>query len=285
MDILVTGSNGQLGSTLQEMAAEWQQHRFLFASRDDLDITSEKDVKQFFKDQKVDCLINCAGYTAVDAAEGDAATAGLVNAKGAGILADAAASHNALMIHISTDYVFDGTSCRPYTESDSANPKSVYGKSKLNGELEVIFNAKSSVIIRTSWLYSTHGHNFLKAIRNKAQTEKSLQVVYDQVGTPTYAVDLAGAIMHIIPKLPSKCRGEIYNYSNEGVASWFDVAKEIVDFDGVECPVTPVMTKERPPVAQRPHFSVLNKTRIKKDFGLSIPHWRDSLRACLRKMT
>ncbi len=281
MKILVTGSKGQLGFALQELARSYEKYQFVFVDKDVLDISSAGAVEDFFKQHKPDVLINCAGYTAVDAAEGDVQEAMLVNARGAGILAEAAGSASALMVHISTDYVFDGKGYRPYTERDPANPKTVYGKSKLEGELEVIFNAKRSVIIRTSWLYSRHGHNFMKTVLNKAGTEKFLRVVFDQTGTPTYADDLAAAIMHMLPRVPSRTRGEIYNFSNEGVCSWYDFARAIVDIRGLECKIIPVLSREFKTAAARPHYSVLDKSRIKKDFDLEIPYWRDSLQRCL----
>ncbi len=244
-------------------------------------MTCSDAVDMFFSKQQVDCVINCAGYTAVDLAEEDMAGASALNVRAARLLAEATARSNALLLHVSTDYVFDGTSCRPYTEGDTANPRSVYGKTKLDGELEVIFNAKRSVIIRTSWLYGKHGHNFVNTVLGKAEKGEPLKVVCDQVGTPTSTVDLAHAIMEILPGLPPRIRGEIYNYSNEGVASWYDVAQAIVELKGFNARVEPVYTKEMPVKAARPPYSVLNKSRIKKEFGLKIPHWRESLRKVL----
>jgi dTDP-4-dehydrorhamnose reductase len=220
----------------------------------------------------------------VDKAEDDKAQASLLNSTITKYLAEASSKVGALMIHVSSDYVFEGKNFKPYSENDTANPKSAYGKTKLDGEIEVMFNAKRAIIIRTSWLYSVNGTNFVKTILQKAKTEPELKVVFDQIGTPTYARDLAKAILDIIPKIPSKIRGEIYNYSNEGVASWFDLAKAILEIKGLNCPVQPVLSKEFKQLAQRPHYSVLNKTKIKKDFGIEIPYWRDSLKECLAKL-
>ncbi len=284
MKILVTGSNGQLGRALSKEASLYPDHQFLFTDVSELDITSAEAVKRFFSVNKPDCVINCAAYTAVDQAESDQPTANQLNATAVRHLAEASAKGGALMIHISTDYVFDGKSSRPYTESDSTNPKTIYGKSKLNGELEVIFNTSRSVIIRTSWLYSEYGHNFVKAIMAKASKGEILRVVSDQAGTPTYATDLAKAILDIIPHLPSGIRGKIYNYSNEGICSWYDFAHAIIEFLGCENEVVPVSSKDFKTTAVRPHYSVLDKTSIKKDFGLLIPHWRQSLRQCVQQL-
>lgn len=284
MKILVTGGKGQLGQALREVSAAYNNYQFLFTDKEELDITDESAVKPFFKNNKPDCVINCAGYTAVDLAEEEMADAKLLNARGAAVLSEAAAGINALMVQISTDYVFDGTSHRPYTEHDPASPKSVYGKTKLDGEVEVILNSTRSVIIRTSWLYAPYGHNFVKTILQKAQTGKELRVVCDQIGNPTYAPDLAKAICDMLPAIPSKTRGEIYHYSNEGVCSWFDFAKAITEIKGLDCKITPVMSKEYKTAAARPHYSVLDKSRIRKEYGLDIPYWRDSLRLCLERL-
>ncbi len=284
MNILVTGSKGQLGREFQDLEVEYKDYRFRFTDKDDLDITSADALAGYFKQNTIDCVINCSGYTSVDAAEENVEAAKLLNARAVGQLAEASASVNALLVHISTDYVFDGKSSRPYTENNPANPRSVYGKSKLDGELEVILNAKRSVIIRTSWLYSPYGQNFMKTVLSKVKQEKSLNVVFDQVGTPTYAADLAKTILDILPRLPEKIRGEIYNYSNEGACSWYDFAHAIIEIEGLYCKLSPVLSKELKTAASRPHYSVLDKSRIKKAFGLEIPYWRDSLKRCLERL-
>ena len=281
MNILVTGANGQLGSELKALAEAYPSYHILFTDKDELDVTDEDKIYKFLKKHAIQCLINCAAYTAVDKAEDNRDDAMLLNATATRYLAEATARVNALMIHISTDYVFDGHGHKPYAEGDTANPKTIYGKTKLDGEIEVIFNAKRAIIIRTSWLYSSHGQNFVRTILNKARAEHSLRVVFDQIGTPTYAADLAKAILDMLPKVPAKVRGEVYNYSNEGIASWYDFAKAIVDMKGVECEISPLLSKEIQTKAVRPHYTVLDKSRIKREYGLVIPHWRDSLARCL----
>lgn len=284
MNLLVTGSNGQLGSEFRDLAPAYPAFRFFFTDKEELDVTDGEAVLRYLKKQGIDCLVNCVGYTAVDRAEDDRAGASLLNTLAARVLAEATAKAGAIMVHVSTDYVFEGKGFRPYTEGDTANPKTIYGKTKLEGEIEVIFNAKKALIIRTSWLYSTYGHNFLKTILEKCRTEKELRVVYDQVSTPTYARDLAKAILDIIPRVPQKIRAEVYNYSNEGVGSWYDFAKAILEISGLDCKLVPVLSKDIQAAAIRPHYSVLDKSRIKKDFQLEIPHWRDSLRECMQKV-
>jgi dTDP-4-dehydrorhamnose reductase len=284
MNILVTGSNGQLGSELRDLEKEYSNHKFFFTDVNELDITNAEKTIQILKSNKIEAVINCAAFTAVDKAESQKSEATLINATGAKNMAMACAKVNALLIHISTDYVFEGKNFKPYTENDTAGPKTTYGKSKLDGEIEVIFNAKRALIFRTSWLFSSHGNNFVKTIYEKAKKEKELKVVYDQIGNPTYAGDLARAILEIIPNVPQKIRTEIYNFSNEGVASWYDFAHAIVSIKKLPCKVTPVLSKEFPTEAVRPFYSVLNKSRVKQDFGITLPHWRDSLEVCLSKI-
>jgi len=284
MNVLVTGSKGQLGSEIKALESNYPKYKFFFTDIEELDITKEEDILKYVKSNKIEVLINCAAYTAVDKAESDKPQAMLINATAVKYLAQVCGKTNTLLIHISTDYVFEGKSFKPYTENDTASPKSIYGKTKLDGEIEVIFNAKRALIFRTSWLYSSYGKNFVKTIAEKAKTTKELKVIYDQIGTPTYAGDLAKAILDIIPKVPSKIRTEIYNYSNEGVASWYDFAKAIVDINNLDCHIEPILTKDFTTEAQRPHYTVLNKSRVKKDFGIDIPHWRDSLSVCLSKL-
>lgn len=284
MNILVTGSNGQLGSEFQELAKEFSQYNFFFTDINDLDISDIEKTGKYLKTNKIEVIVNCAAFTAVDLAETQKPDAMLVNATGVKNLAQMAAKQNALLIHISTDYVFEGKNFRPYTENDTASPKTTYGKTKLDGEIEVIFNAKRALIIRTSWLYSSFGNNFVKTIVSKCASEEQINVVFDQIGNPTYAADLARAILEIIPRVPAKIRTEVYNYSNEGVASWYDFAQAIVDIRKSSCKITPILTKDFPTPALRPHYTVLNKSRIKKDFNIEIPHWRTSLEKCLAKL-
>jgi len=282
MNILVTGSLGQLGNEFQALAPQYKDFKFFFTDKEDLDITKTDKLEKFVKSNKINCIINCAAYTSVDQAENDKPNATLLNATAVKNMAEIASQANALLIHFSSDYVFDGKNFKPYTENDTAAPKTIYGKTKLDGEIEVIFNAKRALIFRTSWLYSSFGNNFVKTIFEKAKSSKSLDVVFDQIGTPTYARDLAMAVLNIIPKVNPKIRTEIYNYSNEGVASWYDFAWEIVAMSGFKCKVNPILTKDYPTPAQRPSFSLLNKSKVKKDFSLEIPHWKDSLQECLK---
>ena len=282
MKILVTGSNGQLGSELKKISELYNNYSFLFTDINELDITEKDQVEKYVKKNKVECIINCAAYTSVEQAENDKANASLLNSTAVKNVAEAAAKANALLVHFSTDYVFDGTSHKPYFEGDTASPKNAYGKTKFEGEIEVLFNAKRALIIRTSWLYSSFGNNFVKTILDKAKTEKNINVVYDQIGTPTYAADLARAVLEIIPNVKPKIRTEIYNYSNEGVASWYDFAKAIVEIKNLKCKVNPVTSKHFQSIATRPHYSVLSKSRIKTDYNLIIPYWRDSLKECLK---
>jgi dTDP-4-dehydrorhamnose reductase len=282
MNILVTGCNGQLGSEIQKLAAEHKAFKFFFTDINELDITIPEKIEKFVKANKIECVINCAAFTDVEQAEVDRNKASLINTTAVKHLAEVCAKSDALLIHFSTDYVFDGKNHRPYFEGDTASPKNVYGKSKFEGEIEILFNAKRAIIIRTSWLYSSFGSNFVKNILEKAKSNKHVDVIYDQVGTPTYARDLAKAVLHIIPITKPKMRTEIYNFSNEGVTSWYDFAKAIVDIKKINCEVRPVLTKHFPSNTQRPHYSVLNKSRIKNDFEINIPHWMDSLRECLQ---
>jgi dTDP-4-dehydrorhamnose reductase len=284
MNILVTGSQGQLGSELQDLAKDYPKYTFFFTDIKELDITNEDQIARFVKSNKIETIINCAAYTAVDKAESDKQQAMLVNATAVKYLAQVCGKSNILLIHFSTDYVFEGKSFKPYTENDTASPKSIYGKTKLDGEIEVIFNARRALIFRTSWLYSAYGNNFVKTIAEKAKSTKELKVVFDQIGSPTYAGDLAKAILDIIPKVPSKIRTEIYNFANEGVASWYDLAQAIIDIRKSDCKVEPVLSKDYPTDAQRPFYTVLNKSRVKKDFGITIPYWRTSLEKCLEKI-
>ncbi|MFW5793127.1 MAG: dTDP-4-dehydrorhamnose reductase [Bacteroidota bacterium] len=281
MNILVTGSNGQLGKEIQQLSKKYDSFKFFFTDIAELDITKEEKLGKYLKTNKIECIINCAAFTNVEQAENDKANASAINTNAVKNIAEAASKANALLIHFSTDYVFDGKNFKPYTEGDTASPKNIYGKSKFDGEIEVVFNAKRAIIIRTSWLYSAHGHNFVKSILEKAKSNSKLDVVYDQIGTPTYAADLAKAVLDMIPMVKSKIRTEIYNYSNEGVASWYDFAKAITDIKKIKCHINPVLTKDFPSNANRPHYSVLNKSRIKNDFKLDIPYWRDSLKECL----
>ena len=282
-NILVTGSKGQVGSELQELADE-HKYNFYFTDRDSLDITDKKQIETFVNTNDINIIINAAAYTAVDKAEEDAVNADSVNHLSVKYLAEIAKEKNIKLIHISTDYIFDGKNYKPYNEDDTTNPQGIYGTTKLAGETTMqAIKPKNSIIIRTSWVYSSYGANFVKTMLRLGKERDSLGVIFDQVGTPTYAKDLAKAILDIIPKV-SNDRVETYHYSNEGVLSWYDFAKEIMRMAKIECHINPIETKEYPTPATRPHYSLLNKAKIKKEFNIEIPYWKDSLDACLKTL-
>jgi dTDP-4-dehydrorhamnose reductase len=282
--ILVTGANGQLGTELRLLAPEFTTYSFLFTDVAELDITRASEVDSFVGREKPGAIINCAAYTAVDKAEQESDLAYLVNATAAGNLARAAFAHNSFLVHISTDYVFDGRSCIPYTENDPTHPVSKYALSKHSGEEQVLSLARHAMIIRTSWLYSEFGNNFVKTILRVGKERGLMNIVYDQTGSPTYARDLAFTILEILPKGAATPGVDIFHYANEGVASWYDFAKAIVEFSGIDCRISPIETKDYPLPAARPAFSVFNKAKIKQTYGIEIPYWRDSLRQCLMRM-
>ena len=279
-NILVTGSNGQVGRELQALSSVYE-YNFYFTDRDSLDITDKYVVETFVKNNAIDIIINAAAYTAVDKAEEDKENADKVNHLATKYLAEIAKEHACKLIHISTDYVFDGKNYKPYNEDDITNPNSVYGATKLAGEKAMQkVNPKNSIIIRTSWVYSSYGANFVKTMLRLGKERDSLGVIFDQVGTPTYAKDLARTILDILPQINNEVV-EIYHYSNEGVLSWYDFAKEIMRMAKIECKINPIETKDYPTPAMRPHYSLLNKAKIKKDFSITIPYWKDSLDKCL----
>ena len=287
MNILVTGSNGQLGSEIKDVAASYKSFRFFFMDFPALDICNSSELDIFIAKNKIDTVINCAAYTAVDAAEENAVIAEQVNGAGVLNLVHALAKVKGKLIHISTDYVFDGSGFLPYQESDSINPIGVYGKTKRIGELAVINGNIDGIVIRTSWLYSAYGTNFVKTMRRLGKERNKLDVIYDQLGTPTNASDLAKTCLDILAfskETNINAKGNVYHYSNEGVASWYDFAKAIMELGEIECEVRPVETKNYPTAAKRPHFSVLNKAKIKNDFEIEIPYWRASLARCISKL-
>jgi dTDP-4-dehydrorhamnose reductase len=285
MNILVTGSNGQLGSEIKDIAAMYKSFHFFFMDLPALDICNSSQLNIFIKQNNIDTVINCAAYTSVDAAEQNSVIAEQVNGAGVLNLVDALAKVNGKLIHISTDYVFDGSAFLPYQESDRINPMGVYGKTKRNGELAVISSDIDAIVIRTSWLYSAHGTNFVKTMRRLGKEKKELDVIYDQIGTPTNASDLARVCLEILSYSKQlNTKGNVYHYSNEGIASWYDFAMAIMDLEGISCKVKPIETKDYPTAARRPHFSVLNKTKIKNDFQIEIPYWRTSLARCISKL-
>ncbi|MBE3606324.1 dTDP-4-dehydrorhamnose reductase [Campylobacter sp. RM13119] len=283
LNILVTGSNGQIGSEIRELASNYE-YKFFFTDRTSIDITNKDNIRNFCQTNSINAIINCAAYTAVDRAESDIENADLVNRKAVKKLSLVAKELGIKLVYISTDYVFDGKNYKPYTEEYQTNPQSVYGKSKLDGETEMRnINPLNSIIIRTSWVYSYYGNNFVKTMLRLGKEKESLGVIYDQVGTPTYAKDLAKAILDIIPQI-SNNKVEIYNYSNEGVLSWYDFAKEIMKMAKLPCKINPIETSEYPTPAKRPHFSLLNKSKIKSKFNVVIPYWKDGLDDCLKRL-
>jgi len=282
MNILVTGCNGQLGNEIQLLEREYPQHQWYNTDVQELDITDVNAIRQFVLEHQIDGIINCAAYTAVDKAEEQEELCTKLNAEAPAYLASAVGSRGGWMIQISTDYVFDGTSHVPYVEDDDTCPNSVYGRTKLVGELNVQKLCEKSMIIRTAWLYSTFGNNFVKTMIRLGKERSELGVIFDQIGTPTYAHDLAHVIMTVVRKgiVPG-----VYHFTNEGVISWYDFAKAIHRIAGIKtCHVKPLHTAEYPTPARRPHYSVLDKTKIKKVYGIEIPYWEDSLRDCIEKL-
>jgi len=283
--VLVTGSKGQLGSEIRDLSREYPDFQFDFIDIDELDLTNSEAVRDFFARTHFDFCINCSAYTAVDKAEDEQEMAMAVNFTAVKNLAALLAREKTFLVHISTDYVFDGKNHKPYLESDPVSPRSVYGLSKLKSEEAVLESDANAVIIRTSWLYSAYGHNFVKTILRLAKERDTLTVVADQVGTPTYAGDLARAILEMISTTNLPESKQIYHFSNEGVTSWYDFARAIVDESGLNCKILPIETKDFPTKAARPFYSVLNKRKIKQDFQIKIPYWRDSLKTVLKIVT
>lgn len=281
--VLVTGAKGQLGTSILQAGLGGYPLQLTGIDREDLDLTSDKDVRAYFRHQQVDYVINCAAYTQVDLAEQHSGAAFAMNAGLPALLAELSGK-SFRIIHISTDYVFDGVSPVPYTESAIPNPLSVYGKSKLEGEQELV-DRDNAMVIRSSWLYSEYGNNFARTMIRLGREKKRLDVVFDQTGSPTYAPDLARAILHIISHAEQgRFPSGIFHFSNEGVCSWFDFAWEIMQLAGLSCDVFPIRTEEYPLPAPRPEYSVLDKSKIKKYFGLTIPYWKDSLKIAIKRM-
>ena len=282
MNILITGCNGQLGNEMQLLEKENPQHTYFNTDVAELDITDQEAINKFVADKEIDGIVNCAAYTAVDKAEDNEALCQKLNAEAPAYLAYAIGQRGGWMIQISTDYVFDGTQHTPYVEDDETCPNSVYGRTKLVGELNVQKFCEQSMIIRTAWLYSTFGNNFVKTMIRLGKEKPELGVIFDQIGTPTYARDLAVAIFTAINQgiVPG-----VYHFSNEGVISWYDFTKAIHRIAGITtCKVRPLHTAEYPTPANRPHYSVLDKTRIKTVYGLDIPYWEESLAECIAKL-
>ncbi len=278
MNILVTGGNGQLGNSIQKISAKYPEHKFIFTDVPEVDITDLNLLRNLVKKESIGAIINCAAFTAVDKAESCEELAGKINIDGPKNLAIAAHEVGAKLVHISTDYVFGGKNCLPLKESDETAPIGVYGKTKRQGEIEVEKSGCDAIVIRTAWLYSEYGNNFVKTMLRLGKERESLNVVYDQIGTPTYATDLACAIMTLLNK---GIKGfETYHFSNEGVISWFDFTKAIFEIAGYNTKVGAIESFEYPTAAERPAYSVLNKRKI-REAGVSVPYWKDSLKECM----
>ena len=288
-NILVTGANGQVGSELKALASQYPDFSFDFVGREELDITDEAAVLSYFESKKFAYCLSCAAYTAVDKAEEEKNMAMLVNTVGAKNLAFAAEKTGGRMIHLSTDYVYHNSQNTPFVETDETNPQCIYAESKLAGDRTVLNINSKNLVIRTSWVYSTFGNNFVKTMLRLGSDRDKLTVIFDQIGTPTYAYDLAKAMLDILVKIENKTVateeiGGVYHYSNEGVTSWYDFATAIFRIENIDCKVSPIETKDYPTAAKRPHFSLLNKAKIKKEFNLEIPHWEASLAECLKAL-
>jgi dTDP-4-dehydrorhamnose reductase len=282
MNILITGCNGQLGNEMQLLEKENPQHQYFNTDVAQLDITNPEAIEEFVSNNAIDIIVNCAAFTAVDKAESSQELCHLLNAKAPEYLAAAVAKRGGYLVQVSTDYVFDGTNHTPYTEDEATCPNSVYGSTKLEGEKLAMAACANTMIIRTAWLYSTFGNNFVKTMIRLGQEKPELGVIFDQIGTPTYAGDLAAAIMAAINHgiVPG-----IYHFSNEGVISWYDFTKAIHRIAGItSCHVKPLHTAEYPTPAARPHYSVLDKTKIKQTYGIEIPYWEESLEKCVAKL-
>ena len=306
--ILVTGKNGQLGQSLQKLVEDSSLSLgmtagmvFTFVGRDELDLTFSDSISAFFSNQRFDAIINCAAYTAVDKAESEPKLADQINHIAVAQLAEIAKQQAIPLIHISTDYVFNGQNFKPYVETDVTEPQNVYGLTKLKGEQAMQASGCAGAIIRTSWVYSEFGSNFVKTMLRLGKERDSLNVIFDQVGSPTYATDLANAILKLLchlersegstsntqdssPLAQNDGGMEIYHFSNEGVCSWYDFAKAIFVCSAIDCEVSPIETKDYPTPAKRPHYSLMNKAKIKQIPGLVVPYWRDSLKNCLKEL-
>ncbi|WP_066627565.1 dTDP-4-dehydrorhamnose reductase [Labilibacter marinus] len=284
-NILITGGNGQLGQCLASFQALYPEHDYTITDVDDLNICNGDEIIEFTKEGKFDYLINCAAYTAVDKAEHEQVAAKKINADAVKNIGVAAKLNNFKVIHISTDYVFDGRAFKPYSEDAVTIPESFYGQSKLLGEKFLLEEQPDSMVIRTAWLYSEFGNNFVKTMLKLGQEREELKIVADQIGSPTYAKDLAEVVLEVITKIEKDSfpfEPGIYHYSNEGVCSWYDFTINIHELAGIDCNISPIESKEYPTAAPRPHYSVLGKNKIKENYKINIPYWRTSLEKCLK---
>jgi dTDP-4-dehydrorhamnose reductase len=278
--ILITGSRGQLGNEMQQTAVRFPAFRFIYTDVEDLDICDKAALDAFVKANVVDVIVNCAAYTAVDKAEDDVELCYKINAEAVRNIGEVAHQNGLKVVHVSTDYVFDGTNYVPYSEDQAVSPNTVYGKSKLAGEQALMETCGQAAILRTAWLYSSFGNNFVKTMIKLGTERDSLNVIFDQIGTPTYAADLADTILKMLSHatfVPG-----MYHFSDEGVCSWYDFTKTIHRIAGITCDVRPIETKDYPARTPRPHYSVLNKAKIKATYGITIPHWEESLQRCMK---
>ncbi len=282
--ILVTGAEGQLGRAFQKFPGEYPGHDFIFAGRAALDICSRESLEEILDRESIDICINCAAYTAVDRAETETEIAEEINYKAVCALSDLTEKRAITLVHFSTDFVFDGTKCRPYLETDRTRPLGVYGQSKLQGESYILRHHSRALLFRTSWLYSSRGHNFLNTMLRLGAGRESLGVVFDQAGTPTYCDDLASAVLEILLRKKGDENYGLYHYSNEGVCTWYDFAVEIMKMAGLPCRIEPIRSEAYPTAAKRPAYSVLDKGKVKETFEIEIPHWRTSLEKCLEEI-
>ncbi len=286
-NILVTGAYGQLGNEVRILSANYPQYNFMFTDVDSLDICDKSMLLDFVQGNDIRYIINCAAYTAVDKAEDEPELCEKINTKAVKNLGEVAQAVNAGIIHVSTDYVFNGKGYIPYTEDMPTNPCSVYGKTKLKGEKALLKACENAIVVRTAWLYSPFGNNFVKTMRKLGAEREQLNVIFDQIGSPTFAEDLAAALLIIVDQTIDRIhdKGGIYHYSNEGVCSWYDFTLKIHQLSGITtCNVHPIETKDYPTKATRPHFSVLNKAKIKSTFGITVPHWESSLQRCIEQL-
>ncbi|MCW3467932.1 dTDP-4-dehydrorhamnose reductase [Chitinophaga nivalis] len=286
-NILVTGGNGQLGQAIQQIASQYPQFNLVFTTSAELDITQPAALETYFATHQPDACINCAAYTAVDKAEAEEEAAFLLNFQAVLNLSELCAKNNVQLIQLSTDYVFSGRQNVPYTENDDTDPETIYGSSKVRGEAVALGYNPDTIVVRTSWLYSEFGVNFAKRMRELMQEKQELKVVFDQTGTPTYAGDLATALLDILQYKathPEAALGGIYHYSNEGVTSWYDFAVAIKELTQATTAISPVTSDQYPTAAKRPAYSVLNKEKIRQTFGITVPYWRDSLIKCLKNI-
>ncbi len=286
-NILVTGAYGQLGNEVRILSANYPQYNFMFTDIDSLDICDKAMLLDFVQGNDIRYIINCAAYTAVDKAEDEPELCEKINTKAVKNLGEVAQAVNAGIIHVSTDYVFNGKGYIPYTEDMPTNPCSVYGKTKLKGEKALLKACENAIVVRTAWLYSPFGNNFVKTMRKLGAEREQLNVIFDQIGSPTFAEDLAAALLIIVDQTIDRIhdKGGIFHYSNEGVCSWYDFTLKIHQLSGITtCNVHPIETKDYPTKATRPHFSVLNKAKIKSTFGITVPHWESSLQRCIEQL-